>query len=226
MVWRVTQRLRPALAALYDRLGRPPVPNLEGDRDIEYSWVAANMPDGPGQALDFGCGKSWMGLLGARRGFEVTAIDLEQISWWYEHPHLRFVREDVAKLSLPADSLDLIISCSTVEHVGLAGRYGVSEGRSDGDLEAMSLLRHLLKPGKNLLLTIPVGKDRVFAPRHRVYGPQRLPKLLDGWEVVRSEYWIKDQSNCWSLCEEYTALDGEPLEHYYGLGLFVLRRPK
>lgn len=113
--------------------------------------------------------------------------------------------------SLPEDSFDLIISCSTVEHVGLQGRYGVSEGRSDGDLETMSVLRHLLKPGKNLLLTIPVGKDRVFAPWHRVYGPQRLPKLLDGWEVVRSEYWAKDQSNCWSLCEEYAALAGEPL---------------
>ena len=225
MLWKVTRRVQPFLVFLYEGLGRPPAPNLSGDRWVEYSWIAANMGNGPGQALDFGCGKSWMGFLAARKGFDVKAIDLEEVRWWYDHPCLRFDRGDLAKLSLLTDSFDLIINCSTVEHVGLQGRYGVAEARADGDLEAMSILLHLLKPGKDMLLTIPVGQDRVFAPRHRVYGFERLPKLLSGWEVVKSEFWGKDEDNRWRVCEEKDALSRSPLEHYYGLGLFVLRRP-
>ncbi len=225
MLWKIAQRLKPTLSALYRRLARPPIPNLDGDREIEHSWVAANMSQGPGNALDFGCGLSWMALLAARKGFEVTAVDLERISWSYEHSQLRFARGDVTDLSLTHDSFDLIINCSSVEHVGVPGRYGVSETQTDGDLEVMKLLRQLLKPGKEMLLTIPVGKDQVFAPRHRVYGPERLPRLLGGWNVIKREYWGKDEINRWTVREEEAALNATPLDHYYGLGLFVLRRP-
>ena len=226
MLWKIAQRFRPLLVTLYEGLGRPPAPNLGGDRDVEYSWVAANMSEGPGKVLDFGCGKSWMALLAAMKGFDVTAIDLERISWWYEHPHLSFVQGDLAKLSLAPASFDLIVNCSSIEHVGLKGRYGLSEASPDGDFEAMSLLLDVLKPSREMLLTIPVAKDQVFLPRHRVYGEERLPRLLKGWEVVKSEYWGKDENNRWSACEERVALNREPLDHYYGLGLFVLRRPE
>lgn len=226
MFWKIIERFKPFLASLYDRMGRPPVPNLEGDRDVEFSWVAANMPNGPGRVLDFGCGTSWMGLLAARRGFDVTCVDLMQVSWAYEHRSLNFAHGDVTELAFPADSFDLIINCSSVEHVGLQGRYGISKDYGDGDIEVMSMLWTLLKPGKEMLLTIPVGKDRVFAPKHRIYGAKRLPRLLQGWEIVKSEYWGKDESNRWRMCEEIVALEREPLDHYYGLGLFVIRRPE
>jgi SAM-dependent methyltransferase len=225
MIWKIAQRLKPTLSAFYRRFARPPVPNLEGDREIEYSWVAAHMAKGPGNALDFGCGLSWMALLAARKGFDVTAVDLEHVSWAYEHPQLRFTRGDVAELSLTHDSFDLIINCSSVEHVGVPGRYGVSDTQTDGDLDIMRLFRQLLKPGKEMLLTIPVGKDQVFAPRHRVYGPERLPRLLDGWNVTNKEFWGKVESNRWVVREEKHALNEAPSDHYYGLGLFVLTRP-
>jgi len=226
MFWKLAQSFKPFFASLYERIGNPPVPNLDGDRDIEYSWIAANMAEGPGKALDFGCGTSWMGLLAARRGFEVTAVDLLQISWSYEYSGLHLDHGDVVSLRLLSESFDLIVNCSSIEHVGLKGRYGVSDNYGDGDLEVMGLLRTLLKPGGHMLLTIPVGRDRVFAPKHRIYGAERLPRLLQGWEVVKSEYWGKDESNRWKICEEMVVLEREPLDYYYGLGLFVVRRPE
>lgn len=219
------RRLTPLLIRTYDQLGRAPAPNLGGDRDVEYSWVAANMAQGPGRAMDFGCGKSWMGLLAARKGYAMTAVDLTDVQWWYEHENLDFVRGDVAKLPLQQDSFDLIINCSSIEHVGLPGRYGVTEEQANGDLEAMATLRNLLKPGKEMVLTIPVGRDRVFLPRHRVYGPERLPRLLAGWEVVKKEFWGKDGSNQWKSMDEQSSLEHDPSDYYYGLGLFVLRKP-
>ena len=144
--------------------------NLLGDRDIEWSWIISQMPSGPGHALDFGPGGSHLALIAAQRGFHVTAVDLEPVQWPYVHPGLRFIRGDILKLPLPRGHFDLVINCSTVEHVGLAGRYGVTENRPNGDLEAMARLRELMKPGGVMLLTIPVGRDAVFAPLCRVYA--------------------------------------------------------
>lgn len=156
----------------------PMVPNLAGDRDIEWSWVASQMPCGPGLALDFGSGRGNLGLVVAQRGFDVTAIDLQEANWPFVHEKLHFVQGNILDLQLPKSHFDLVINCSTVEHVGLAGRYGVTEDRSDGDLEAMNRLRELMNHEGIMILTVPVGQDAVFAPFHRVYGEQRLPKLL------------------------------------------------
>ena len=127
----------------------------------------------------------------------------------------------------------MVINCSTVEHVGLIGRYDVAEDRPDGDLEAMALLRRLLKPGGRMVLTIPLGQDAVFAPLCRVYGAERLPRLLQGYEVEKESYWVKDEGNRWAPCDRRAACDfkasagsWDALQNIYALGGFVLRRPK
>jgi SAM-dependent methyltransferase len=222
------------LRALRDRF-RPartsdapaPVPaeiDLSGDRDIEWSWVAALLPAAGGEALDFGVGGSSTSLIAARHGYRVTALDLEPVSWPYVHPGLKFLRGDILKLDLPADHFDLVINCSAIEHVGLPGRYGVTEDRGEGDLAAMARLRAVMKPGGVMLLTVPIGKDVVCPPWHRVYGPERLPRLLSGFAVDRAEYWVKDRDNRWVITDEASALATEAHARLYGLGCFVLAR--
>jgi len=225
------------LRALKCRLGRNLINNsrrinLLGDRDIEWSWVASGMPQGPGEALDLGSGGSHLRLIAAYKGFNVTAVDLEEVSCPYVHPRLRFIQGDILKLPLPREGIDLVINCSTVEHVGLAGRYGVTEDRPDGDLETIARLKELMKPGGVMLLTIPVGQDAVFAPLCRVYGAQRLSKLLEGYAVEKEIYWVKDEQNRWVVSDKETALNmktsvgsWDPLQNVYALGCFVLRRP-
>ncbi len=197
--------------------------NLLGDRDVEWSWVASQVPAGPGEALDFGPGGSHLGLAAAQKGFRVTAIDLQPVNWPYLHPDLSFIQGDLLKLEFPRHLFDLVINCSTVEHVGLAGRYGVGEHRPDGDLEAMAYLRTLMKPGAVMLLTVPVGRDAVVGRSHRVYGSQRLKKLLDGYAIEKEQYWAKNPQNTWTLTDRPNALAVEPGERIYGLGCFVLR---
>lgn len=200
--------------------------NLLGDRDIEWSWVASQMPSGPGEALDFGPGGNHLALIAAQRGFNVTAVDLQPVHWTYVHRHLCFIRGDISEVPLPKENFDLVINCSTVEHVGLAGRYGVAANRLDGDLEAMNRLRNLMRLHGVMLLTIPVGKDSNFAPLHRVYGAKRLPRLLDGYAVEREQYWVKNNRNQWVLSDKQAALAREPQPRLYGLGCFVLRRAR
>lgn len=225
MLWRIFQKIEPSLMKFYRRVSQPPTPNLKGDRDIEYSWIVANIPEESGEALDFASGTSYLGLLAARKGFRVTAIDLEPVTWHYEHPSLNFIHGDIFKVDFDFEHFDLIINCSAIEHVGLVGRYGVNKSSPDGDINAMGRLRSILKGGKNMLLTIPVGRDRFIPHLHRVYGEKRLPILLQGWEIMKKEYWIKDDFNRWICVQESVALNKEPVEHCYGLGLFVLCRP-
>src|SRR4051794_31800812 len=121
------------------------VRDLSGDRAIEWSWVAARVPEGSGrEALDFGCGNTDLSLIAANRGFDVTAVDLDAVRWPYQHDRMTFVQGDILELSLGAERFDLVLNCSTVEHVGLAGRYGVTKEEADGDLQAMRRLRDLM----------------------------------------------------------------------------------
>jgi len=212
----------PLVAWLYAKT-KQGVPNLQGDRDVEWSWVLSHLGAGPGDVLDFGCGENLLSFAAARRGYNVTAIDLQSVRWPYVLPNMRFIRCDILESSCPVQNqeFDLIINCSSIEHVGLPGRYG-SEDKPDGDITAMTLMRKLLRPGGFMLLTIPVGRDTVFAPIHRVYGRERLPRLLDQWIIEEKEYWVKDDQNHWIAVEESVALDRNPTELCYGLGCFVL----
>ena len=216
-------------------LARPPalVPNIWGDREVEYSFIVANMPSGPGRSLDFGSGASNLSLVAARRGFEAVALDLEPHSLLWRHDGVRFLVADLLSLDLPSESLDLVTNCSAVEHVGLVGRFGVTKARLDGDLDVMERLRSLLKPGGVMLLTIPCGRDAVFVPTHRVYGEERLPQLLCGYAVEKEEFWVKDSGNRWNVCDRETALRFEPRPDFvqpvdcsYALGCFVLHKPR
>jgi SAM-dependent methyltransferase len=201
--------------------------DLIGDRDVEWSFIASRLPCGPGHALDFGCGGTYLSLIAARRGFQVAALDLESDVAHWQHPNRRFVQGDLLVAELADASFDLVINCSSVEHVGLVGRYGVLKPLGDGDLEAMRKLRSLMKPGATQLLTIPVGRDSVFPPWHRVYGRSRLPMLLDGYVVEHEEFWCKSLNQGWALCDREEALEFVPewdeKRRIYSLGCFILR---
>lgn len=79
-------------------------------------------------------------------------------------------------------SFDLIISFSSNEHSGL-GRYGDAL-QPDDDIKSLHEYRELLKPNGLLLLSVPIGLDRVVWNAHRIYGRHRLPKLLKGWKML------------------------------------------
>jgi hypothetical protein len=90
----------------------------------------------------------------------------------------------------------------------------------------MEILSCILRREGTMLLTIPVGRDRVFSSLHRVYGRNQLPRLLEKYEIIKKEFWVKDGLNKWISVEESKALTKEPVPRCYGLGLFILRPAK
>jgi hypothetical protein len=197
--------------------------DLTGDRDIEWAWIAATIPASPGNVLDFGPATSYLGLIAAMAGGDVVGIDITPQPVPFAHPKLRVVAGDLTSYDFGSKRFDMIINCSTTEHVGLAGRYG-SQPDLDGDLKAMVMLRRLMAgPQARMLLTIPVGVDAVVEPYHRIYGTTRLPKLLDGYRCEREEYFAKlPGNNRWQPVAKAAALAVEGSASFYALGLFVL----
>lgn len=223
MIGSILKRLKPLFTRIYRKFAIPNPPNLLGDRDIEHSWIAANIPDGSGKAIDFGSGPTWMGLLAARKGYSVLSIDLTDVEWFYQHNNLNFSKINIFDVPYESNSLQLVINCSTIEHVGLKGRYNTKEEQGDGDIDAMKFLGDLLSPGGLMLMTVPVGQDTVYHPFHRIYGSSRLPRLIEGWEIIKEEYWSKDTNNIWIKGAKNEILDSPTKRHYYNLGLFVLK---
>lgn len=215
--WRVKEFLSPLFKSLYERIVVPPPPNELGVRDVEYSFIAANIPPGPGIVIDYGCGKSWMPLLAVRKGHKVIGVDITDPKWYYSHQELTF------SSFLPdwKEKVSLVINCSVIEHIGL-GRYG-DPLEVDGDLRVMEELRRLLDSTGLMLMTTPIGKDKVVPGVHRIYGEARLSLLLENWKIVKEEYWIKDALNKWIEVPKEKALLTEGSDHHYSIGLFVLR---
>jgi SAM-dependent methyltransferase len=195
-------------------------PTLAGDREIEWTWTLAHVRREPGRVLDFGSGNGMMALGAAFAGNSVVAVDLEPEQYPF-HPHrVEYVQGDFNVLDNEPHSFDQILNCSSIEHVGLAGRYGSADD-PDGDLRAMEKMSRIVKPDGDMVLTLPVGLDAVHRPVHRIYGKQRLPRLLEHWDVREEAYWAKPTGRFEPVSREQ-ALAEAGSASYYALGLFVI----
>jgi SAM-dependent methyltransferase len=195
---------------------------LAGDREIEWTWTLAHVRRGPGRVLDFGSGNGMMALGAAFAGNdEVVAVDLLPEQYPFHPDGIEYVHADFNELDLAAGSFDQIINCSSVEHVGLAGRYGAAD-EPDGDLRAMEKMHRILKPDGDMVLTIPVGLDAVHSPLHRIYGEERLPRLLEHWQIREERYWAKPRDDRFEPVTREQALAVAGSASYYALGLYVV----
>jgi len=199
---------------------------LKGDRRYEWGFVKDKLPKGDGRLLDIGPapGDPKPARIAADRGWSVVGVGLEEPIGKLPEQRFEFVLGDFNTVKI-LYKFDWILNISTIEHFGLAGRYGVEVMDEDADLRGMAKALRLLKPDGKMLLTVPVGQDAVFVPRHRVYGPVRLPRLLDGYKVLEEVYYAKfGNDDEYVRCEKKQALKQTPTIEpaYYGLGLFVL----
>lgn len=195
---------------------------LEGDRELEWTFCQARLQDGPGTTLDFGSDTGLLSVAAAQRGHDVLAFDRLDVHYRVQHPRVTKLVADILERPLGGRTFDQMVNCSSVEHVGLAGRYG-SFDAVDGDIEAMAILAEHLKPGGRHILTIPVGRDLISAPQHRIYGEERLPRLLAPYEIAEEQYWHRTLDG-WVQTDRATALAVQGSASFYALGLFVLTR--
>lgn len=158
-------------------------------------WILA---DAPKRHVDVGSRVD--GFIGHLTVFrEVEVIDIREPS--KEFPGARFHRLDITR-PLPerwVGSADSVSCLHSIEHFGL-GRYG-DPINPRGHLAGLAQLQRMVAPGGRLLISVPLGRERLEFNAHRVFA---LPTILgwfeDGWAVQRFAF-VDDEVNLHSLSD-------------------------
>jgi SAM-dependent methyltransferase len=218
---RLSTRLQPHSAM---GAGETPVHErtLVGERDVEWAWTLAHLHQGPGRVLDFGSGNGMLALAASFAGNDVLAADLEEEQYLFRGHGIDYRRGDFNAMDIEERSFDQVVNCSSIEHVGLTGRYG-SPDHPDGDIVAMHKLAGALKSDGTMILSIPVGLDGAYPPWHRVYGEEREARLLAPFRVTGESYWAKVDSERYEPVNRETAFAQRGSATYYALGLYALK---
>jgi SAM-dependent methyltransferase len=203
---------------------------LTGDRCIEFAFVIKSLVSldkdiGIKKVLDIGCFASPLTTIINEIGFTVDGIDLSPSPYIYEG--VNYMQDDFLSVDLKDSLYDVVVLCSTVEHIGLSGRYSSPSIRG-GDIKALEKVKQILNPHGILILTIPYGKEKTIKPLHRVYNKNSklLKYAYDNFEVMIEEFYKNNQENIWIKCKEDEAREVVPSEDNYALGLFVFKKIK
>jgi hypothetical protein len=114
---------------------------------------------------------------------QVTTVDFQAPYCDNCHPRLRTMGMETLMLRSTPAGYSIIVSYSSIEHDGL-GRYG-DPMDPYGDQHAMNEFWNLLQDDGILLLGVPLWPDDQLAHLlARLYGPIRLPWLINGWEYL------------------------------------------
>lgn len=153
---------------------------------LEGPLVLQNIRPEEHRVLDFGGYESLLPLTLSALGHEVTVLD--QRPYPFKGPGLRSVTADLFSQSpVPAGSFDLVISISTIEHLGL-GRYEDVKV-PDGDRLGVERLWSFLRSGGRLMASVPAGQPTVQRG-YRTYDEARLRDVFPG--IVSTLWFRKD----------------------------------
>ncbi|MBI4656796.1 MAG: class I SAM-dependent methyltransferase [Elusimicrobia bacterium] len=144
------------------------------------------------QILDIGYAESTVSLELASMGYKVTGIDMRDFPM--THPNFSSVIGNICQMPFKDESFDLIISISTIEHIGISS-YGMT-AFPEGDAKAIKEILRCLKPNGLFYLTVPFGGTQTTAWQ-RIYNSQSLNSLLRDFEILVSKYYRRYQYKFW-----------------------------
>ena len=163
------------------------------DRAIEYPWMIDNISIKQGKLLDVGSTACDMLSALLPSSIEIHGINLNPKTT--SNKSIKFSVGDIRKTEYADNYFDCVTCISTLEHIGVSGRYG-SDYDSDGDAKAIAEMSRILKPGGEILITVPYGIKDIL-PINKLYNKNRLDKLLQNFKIY-SQTYIKFNQR-WSI---------------------------
>jgi len=160
-------------------------------RIVEIPLMFNMIPFPRKRILDVGCRYSLFSIQLASLGHEAHGIDIN--NYKRKHPNFRFREGDIIKSGYPKNYFDIVVSLSTIEHIGL-GRYN-DKSNVKGDIDAIKEIYRITKLGGQILITLPFGKP-VDTDWYRVYDIERIRKLLTGFKINK-KYVFRDKNGSW-----------------------------
>lgn len=192
------------------------------DRFIEYPWMLESITISEGKLLDIGSTISDKLYEILPKTIEIHTLNLNEKN--VQNPNIKFKRGDIRKTDCPGDHFDCITCISTLEHIGVSGRYHSDED-PQGDLKAMQEIRRILKPGGILLVSVPYGAKDVL-PINRLYNKERIGKLFEGLAIQEQIFRKYDKSwNAWIKTTEEEAAKTDMLkDSWYAIALIKAKK--
>lgn len=137
----------------------------------------------PEHHYDVGSSVKTMGIIS--QFVPTTIIDIRPIE--LELKNLFFKEGSILGLPLKDNFIDSLSSLCVIEHIGL-GRYG-DPVDSWGSEKAIKELKRVLKPGGNLLISVPIDEEcRVYFNAHRAFTREYLLELFQGLDLREEKY--------------------------------------
>jgi SAM-dependent methyltransferase len=135
------------------------------ERIVEYPWLFAHLPAGPGLLLDAGSALNFGFLLSrptlADKTIYICTLAPERHSFWREG--ISYTFQDLRRTCFRDAFFDHVASLSTLEHVGLDNaRFYTNGARVERDpsgyVAAVAEMARILRPGGRLYLSVPYGR--------------------------------------------------------------------
>jgi SAM-dependent methyltransferase len=145
---------------------------------------------------------------------ETTFIDFRPLEAGISS--LNPLQGDIINLSFPDESFSSISCLHVIEHIGL-GRYGDKLDPKGSEKAARELARVLAKGGR-LLLSTPVGRERVCFNAHRVFKPHTIVGMFS--ELKLLSFAFVDDKGTYNHCAEIK--DAE--NNRYACGMFEFKK--
>lgn len=195
------------------------------DRAIEYPWVLKNVALKKGSFLDVGSTVGKLFRQHLPNEVTVYALNTEKEQRFSEEENIKHVVGDIRNTDFKDNTFDLITCISTLEHIGVSGRYNIKEDKG-GDLKAMNEMFRILKKGGRLLVTVPYGCEDVL-PLNKLYNSSRIKKLFEGYKIISSTYQkYNSEFYIWTeVNEKEASVTNWRKDRWYSIGFFILEKP-
>tara|TARA_Y100000996_G_scaffold411165_1_gene394807 strand:- start:125 stop:898 length:774 start_codon:yes stop_codon:yes gene_type:complete len=160
--------------------------NYFDERIVEIPWIMNELKNKSGKLLDAGSTLNFKYLLQKLiKNFEVNIVTLYPEKKNYEYLGINYIYSDFLNLKYKKNTFDIITCISTLEHVGFDNSFykynknikSKEIQRTNKQMKVLFKLYDFLKPGGNLLITLPFGKRGKYR-NLRQFDKDKLKKLL------------------------------------------------
>lgn len=188
------------------------------ERVVEYPWVFSRIPENPGQrVLDAGSVLNYEFLVSKNliAQSELTICTLSPEKRNYCNAGVSYVFGDLRDTYFANSAFDVIISISTIEHIGLDNtkfhqKKSISRESKDGSyLDAVKEYKRVLRSGGKCFVTVPFGK-RFIGEWYQIFDLEMIMGIIGTFEPETFELCFYGYiSNEWVRCEPDDLADAD-----------------